>query len=107
MPETFVVQATHEDIVERPPEGATVLAGNENTAVQALAFGPRIRGSNSTPRCIRPPCAPSSSPGRRSWRPRPPPGGQSPAERVPRLLAGITPAPAGHAILRNFLERFT
>ena len=33
--------------------------------------------------------------------------GQPPGERVPRLLSGITPAPAGHTILRNFVERFT
>jgi GMP synthase (glutamine-hydrolysing) len=33
--------------------------------------------------------------------------GHAPGERVPRLLAGIAPSPAGQRILRNFVERFT
>jgi GMP synthase (glutamine-hydrolysing) len=44
LPERFAVQATHEDIVSQLPEGAQVLAGNANTAAQALAFRPNVRG---------------------------------------------------------------
>ncbi|ATB42373.1 GMP synthase [Cystobacter fuscus] len=107
LPETFAVQATHEDIVERPPEGATVLAGNENTAVQALAFGPLIRGVQFHPE-VHPAAMRALILARQEkLEAEAAARGQPPGERVPRLLAGITPAPAGHAILRNFLERFT
>jgi GMP synthase (glutamine-hydrolysing) len=33
--------------------------------------------------------------------------GDGPGERVPRLLAGIAPSPAGRRILQNFVEHFT
>ena len=35
--------ATHRDILVRPPEGATLLATNENTAWQAFAVGDHLR----------------------------------------------------------------
>jgi GMP synthase (glutamine-hydrolysing) len=107
LPERFTVQATHEDIVEQAPAGATVLAGNANTAVQALAFGPLIRGVQFHPE-VHPAAMRALILAREDKleveaRSR----GHAPGERVPRLLAGIAPSPAGQRILRNFVERFT
>lgn len=42
LPEVLTVQATHKDILVRPPPGARRLAGNPNTAWQAFAWGPRV-----------------------------------------------------------------
>ncbi|MET0403405.1 MAG: glutamine amidotransferase [Cystobacter sp.] len=107
LPEDFAVQATHEDIVERVPEGATLLAGNANTAVQALAFGPRIRGVQFHPE-VHPEAMRALILARtEKLEAEAIARGQPAGERVPRLLSGIAPAPAGHTILRNFLERFT
>lgn len=38
------VQATHTDVASRIPDGAVLLATNENTPVQALRYGERVRG---------------------------------------------------------------
>jgi GMP synthase (glutamine-hydrolysing) len=107
LPERFSVQATHEDIVEQPPEGATVLAGNANTGVQALAFGPLLRGVQFHPEVH--PAAMRALILARSEKleVEATQRGHAPGERVPRLLAGIAPSPAGQRILRNFVERFT
>ena len=107
LPGSFAVQATHEDIVERAPEGATVLAGNANTALQALAFGPRIRGVQFHPEMH--PAAMRALILARAERleAEAPQRGYAPGERVPRLLAGILPTSAGQTLLRNFVERFT
>ncbi|WP_257460704.1 glutamine amidotransferase [Archangium lipolyticum] len=107
LPERFVVQATHEDIVEQAPTGANVLAGNANTPVQALAFGPLIRGVQFHPE-VHPAAMRALILARAEKleveaRAR----GHGCGERVPRLLAGIAPSPAGQRILRNFVERFT
>ncbi len=107
VPERFAVQATHEDIVERAPEGATVLAGNANTAVQALAFGPLIRGVQFHPE-VQPEAMRALILAREEkLEVEATQKGYSPGERVPRLLAGIAPSPAGRRILQNFVERFT
>ena len=39
----FSVHQAHWDAVVEPPAAATVLAGNEHTAIQAMAIGPRVR----------------------------------------------------------------
>jgi len=44
LPDTFLVQATHQDYVAMAPPGARTLAGNPHTAVQAVAVGPSARG---------------------------------------------------------------
>jgi GMP synthase (glutamine-hydrolysing) len=106
LPERISVQATHEDIVPEPPEGAQVLAGNANTAIQALAFRPHARGVQFHPE-VQPDAMRALIQARAerletealSW-------GQPKGERVPRLLAGLAPTPAGQRILVNFLERF-
>lgn len=42
-PARFQVQTTHEDQVLEAPPGATLLAGNEHSPIQALAIGPACR----------------------------------------------------------------
>ncbi len=107
LPERFAVQATHEDIVEQPPAGATVLAGNANTAVQALAFGPLLRGVQFHPE-VHPAAMRALILARAQKLEDEAVGrGQAPGERMTRLLAGIAPSPAGQHILRNFVEHFT
>lgn len=107
LPERFAVQATHEDIVSQLPEGARVLAGNANTAAQALAFRPNVRGvqfhPEAPPDAMRAVILARQEGLEKDAVAR----GAAPGERVPRLLAGISPTPAGPRILVNFLERFT
>lgn len=43
LPDPLLVQETHEDHVAEPPPGATVLAANARTPVQAFAWGDRLR----------------------------------------------------------------
>ncbi|WP_370459055.1 glutamine amidotransferase [Aggregicoccus sp. 17bor-14] len=106
LPERFCVQATHEDIVERAPAGARVLAGNANTALQALAFAPRVRGVQFHPELTS--GALAALVGARAERLEEEARalGLPPNERVPRILAGLGPTPAGPRILRNFLQHF-
>jgi GMP synthase (glutamine-hydrolysing) len=107
LPERFAVQATHEDIVSQLPEGARVLAGNANTSAQALAFGKSMRGVQFHPEApvdaIRAVILARQEGLEREAVAR----GAAPGERLPRLLAGLAPTPAGPRILLNFLERFT
>jgi GMP synthase (glutamine-hydrolysing) len=107
LPERFAVQATHEDIVSQLPEGTRVLAGNANTSTQALAFRPNVRGVQFHPEAptdaMRALILARAEGLERDAVAR----GAVPGERVPQLLAGIAPTPAGRQILVNFLERFT
>jgi GMP synthase (glutamine-hydrolysing) len=107
LPGRFAVQATHEDIVSQLPEGTRVLAGNANTAAQALAFRKNVRGVQFHPEAptdaMRAVILARQEGLERDAVAR----GAAPGERVPRLLAGLTPTPAGRQILVNFLERFT
>lgn len=43
LPRVFPVLQTHVDAVTAPPPGARVLAGNENTPIQAMAIGDHVR----------------------------------------------------------------
>ncbi len=106
LPERIAVQATHEDIVPEPPAGAMVLAGNANTAVQALAFRPNARGVQFHPE-VQPDAMRALIQARAErLETEALSRGHPPGERVPRLLAGLAPTPAGRQILVNFLERF-
>ena len=107
LPERITVYTTHEDIVEHAPEGTTVLAGNANTSVQALAFGPRMRGVQFHPE-VHPAAMRALILARaEGLEAEALSRGMSPGQRVSALLAGIAPSPAGGRILQNFLERFT
>lgn len=106
LPQRIAVQATHEDIVPEPPAGAMVLAGNGNTAVQALAFRPNARGVQFHPE-VQPDTMRALIQARaEGLETEAISRGQPPGERVPRLLAGLAPTPACRQILVNFLERF-
>jgi GMP synthase (glutamine-hydrolysing) len=104
---TFFIQATHEDVVERAPSGATVLARNANTSVQAMAFGRHVRGVQFHPELqpggmkalIESRAEKLDAEAAARGAPR--------GERVPRLLAGIRPSPSGPRILANFVRYFT
>jgi GMP synthase (glutamine-hydrolysing) len=107
VPRRFAVQATHEDLVPETPEGTVALAGNANTAIQALAFRPCSRGVQFHPE-IQPDTMRALVQARAERLEADAVArGQSAGERVPRLLAGIAPTPYGRQILVNFLEHFT
>jgi GMP synthase (glutamine-hydrolysing) len=107
LPRRVAVQATHEDLVPEPPEGTVVLAGNANTAIQALAFRPCSRGVQFHPE-VQPDAMRALIQARAERLEEDAVArGQPPGERVPRLLAGIAPTPHGRQILVNFLEHFT
>ncbi|MCE9667533.1 glutamine amidotransferase [Myxococcus stipitatus] len=107
VPEHFEAQATHEDVVIQVPEGARVLAGNRNTAAQALAFRANVRGVQFHPEA--PPEALRAVIEARceGLEAEAVSRGERPGQCVPRLLSGLRPTPAGPRILLNFLERFT
>ncbi|MCY1020877.1 glutamine amidotransferase [Pyxidicoccus sp. MSG2] len=107
LPERFAVQATHEDIVTQLPEGTRVLAGNANTAAQALAFRPNVRGVQFHPEAPADAIRAIILARQESLERDAVAQGAAPGERVPQLLAGIAPTPSGRRILVNFLERFT
>jgi GMP synthase (glutamine-hydrolysing) len=106
-PPQLTVQATHEDIVDRAPAGTRVLAGNGNTALQAVAFAKKVRGVQFHPEL--------SAEGMRALiesrieklEAEAVARGVPKGHQVPRLLAGIRPTPFGPQLLRNFLEAFT
>ncbi len=107
LPERFTVQATHEDIVSRVPEGAQVLAGNANTAAQALAFRPKVRGVQFHPEAGVDTLRAVIEARREGLDQAAVARGATPGEHVRQLLAGLTPSPSGRQILLNFLERFS
>lgn len=107
LPERFAVQATHEDVVSRLPEGATVLAGNANTANQALAFRPNVRGVQFHPEMSADAMRAVILAREETLEALAREQGVPPGESVPLLLSGITPTPLAHRVLMNFLEHFT
>lgn len=105
-PETFTAQATHEDVVAQAPPGCIILARNANTALQAIAIGPNVRGVQFHPE-LRPEglaalvqsrAAKLQDEAKRRGLPA--------AEVIPRILQGIRPAPFGQRVLHNFFARF-
>ncbi|WP_426754108.1 glutamine amidotransferase [Myxococcus sp. Y35] len=107
VPERFTAQATHEDIVSQVPGGAQVLAGNANTAAQALAFRPNVRGVQFHPEAGVDAMRAVIEARREGLEQAAVARGAAPGEHVRQLLAGLTPSPAGRRILLNFLERFS
>ncbi|MBL8919345.1 MAG: gamma-glutamyl-gamma-aminobutyrate hydrolase family protein [Myxococcaceae bacterium] len=94
-PEQLEVQATHFDEAARLPETVCLLATNEASAVQAFAFGARVRGVQFHPEMnaasIRFCIANEKS--------------LDGAARA-RLDAGAVDSPWGARVLRNFVTRF-
>ena len=107
LPERLTVQATHQDIVRETPAGATLLAGNANTQVQAFAIGKAVRAVQFHPelsvdgmRAVidsRAALLEAEAVAR----------GQPPHQAVPRMREALRPTPAGAVLLANFLESFT
>lgn len=91
------VLATHTDVVSAVPKGATLLASNENTAVQALAYGPRIRSLQFHPE-ISPGCLTTLLDTRREEI-------RSEGLDPEAIEEQIRATPVGAQILRNFEER--
>ncbi|HME92306.1 MAG TPA: GMP synthase, partial [Myxococcaceae bacterium] len=106
LPDRIWLQATHEDVVEKAPSWATVLASNANTQIQAMAIGNHVRGvqfhpeleANAMAAVIRARALKLEAEAEARG---------EPGERVRSLLAGIRPTPAGRAVLQNFLKHFT
>ncbi len=104
LPRRFAVQATHEDIVDRVPAGATPLAYNANTSFQAARFARGVWGVQFHPELS--PGAMHALISTRAERldaegvarglPR--------GERVRQLFSRLAPSPAGPRILSNFLD---
>ncbi|MCY1042426.1 glutamine amidotransferase [Corallococcus sp. bb12-1] len=107
LPERFAVQATHEDIVVQLPEGATVLAGNANTAAQAIAFRPNVRGVQFHPEMPTDAMRAVILAREEKLDALAQERGATAGEFVPRLLSGIAPTPLAHRVLLNFLQYFT
>jgi GMP synthase (glutamine-hydrolysing) len=104
IPERFEVQATHEDEVVELPPGATLLAGNGWSRVQAFALGASVRAVQFHPE-LDPATLGALAASRAAIlaeeaRAR----GEDGAARVAAIRAGIRPAPWGGRILRNFVE---
>jgi GMP synthase (glutamine-hydrolysing) len=106
VPQRFVVQATHEDIVAKAPAGATILAGNANTANQAMAVGPNVRGVQFHPE-LRPDTLHALVRSRAVTLEREAVRrGARAGEASAAIINGIRPAPFARKVLRNFIERF-
>ncbi len=99
LPAELDVQATHEDEVRALPPGATLLASNGWSRVQAFAVGPTVRAVQFHPEldaaamaaivAARTPALEAEARAR--------------GEDPPATAAGIRPAPWGGRILRNFV----
>ncbi len=104
LPERLVVQATHEDITVAPPPSLQVLASNDNTALQAFAYGKHLRGvqfhPELSPEGMRNLVHSRSAALEREAAQR----GFPPGERTRQVLAGIGPSPYAPRILRNFFD---
>lgn len=104
VPARLPTQTTHEDIVPEVPRGARLLAGNEASAVQALAMGRYLRGVQFHPELS----AEGVKSVIRSREEKIDREGEAAGERgrARRLLDGVRPSPYGRRILENFLTRF-
>jgi GMP synthase (glutamine-hydrolysing) len=103
VPETFEVQATHEDEVSAAPPGVTVLARNGHSEVQAFRAGPHLAGVQFHPEAdaatmsalVESRVAGLEAEARAC--------GEDPVQRVRALRAGIRETPWGERVLRNFV----
>jgi GMP synthase (glutamine-hydrolysing) len=106
VPQTLTVQATHEDIVAKAPPGSTILAGNANTANQAIAIGPNVRGVQFHPELRHDALAALVRSRAATLEDEAVRRGAPAAQAVPVILNGIRPAPLARTLLLNFIERF-
>jgi GMP synthase (glutamine-hydrolysing) len=106
IPSRFWVNATHEDLLEDAPPSVNVLAGNENTPLQAFAVGKYVRAVQFHPEIDPAVMAGILEARRPALEKEARAAGEAPSERLARLRAGMRPTPAGPRILENFLRRF-
>ena len=100
LPETFPVIQTHMDAVLEGSADMRIIAKNEKTAVQAIAYGDMVRGVQWHPECdadaiahyVRARAHLIES--------------ESGPDAVEDILAGIQPVHTGVTILRNFVAHF-
>lgn len=86
LPRVVRVQSTHRDALVRPPAGTTRLAGTNNTAWQAFAWGPRLRAVQFHPEMTE--------------------QAMRHLLAARHLTAPVTPTDHGLRILRNWLTHF-
>ncbi len=86
---TLKVQQSHEDEPSALPEGARLLARNEHTAVQAIAWGDWVRGIQFHPE-LSPDAVKAVAESR----------------RLPPTSFKAEDAPGGKTVLRNFNDRY-
>ena len=103
VPGRFEAQATHEDEVAELPPGATVLAANGWSRVQAFAIGPAVRGVQFHPELEPATLGALAAARADALEAEAEARGDDGAARVGAVLAGIRPAPWGGRILRNFV----
>jgi GMP synthase (glutamine-hydrolysing) len=105
--ERALFQATHEDVLATAPQGAVLLAENQSTPFQALAFGGRCRSVQFHPE-LSPAGMRAVIESRQELLEREAERrGVSPKEHVRSLLFGIAHTPLGSQLLRNFFTYFT
>jgi GMP synthase (glutamine-hydrolysing) len=103
LPQWLWVQTTHEDVVASLPVGATALAGNAHTALQAFSQGPYLRGVQFHPEID---AATMGALIRARQDKLEAESQEEPGERVPRLLAGLRGTAGTERILHNFVATF-
>ncbi|MFN7135869.1 MAG: glutamine amidotransferase [Myxococcales bacterium] len=96
----FPAQTTHEDALEGTPEGALLLAGNENTPVQAFAIG-RARAVQFHPELSAETMRAVVHARREAILREAATRGEDPEATFARTLEGVRDAP-GERMLRNF-----
>ena len=99
VPRTFAAQQTHEDHVAALPDGATLLAGNDFSPVQAYAVGEAVRCVQFHPE-MDTDRSRALAELRRERLDRQTPGGAR------HVLASIRVSPDAERVIANWLERF-
>jgi GMP synthase (glutamine-hydrolysing) len=89
LPGRFKVLETHEDEVPALPIGATLLARNPHSQIQAVAIGDWVRGVQFHPELWSEPARTTAE-----------------ARRIPAQSFQLEETPAGRAVLRNFHDHF-
>ena len=103
LPETFDVQATHEDEVSALPPAAELLATNAASPVQAFRIGARVRAVQFHPE-LEPAALGALAAARAALlEAEACARGEDGAARVRSVLAGLRPTPWGGRILANFV----
>jgi GMP synthase (glutamine-hydrolysing) len=103
LPQWLWVQTTHEDVVASLPAGASALAGNAHTSLQAFSHGPHLRGVQFHPEMD---AAIMSALIRARQDRLEAESREDPGARVPRLLAGLRGTAGTERILHNFVTAF-